>query len=133
VLFLPNEFLNAEFFDRTQIIDHAHAVLRTVALVEIPDARAGERFAIKTEYSLRALQFGTVLDSAMNAVLRLLRIIAVTSETPVRVALICHAERAVHAAGGDMECRDGVFRQDWHWRRHQKISLRSGGTICATN
>ena len=130
---LPHEFFNADLFNGAQIVDHAHSVFCSVPFVELLKPFARECLTFKAECSIGALQFSAVFDDASHARFWFTGIGSVASGARIDVALVRHAKRAVHAAGGDKEFAFELLRLCGHWRYDQKISFRSGGTICAYN
>jgi len=82
-----------------QVINHAHAVLRTVSLVQTTQTLTGKASAVGgAEASASCL---ASLDLAGNACLALSAVITSAARAPVPAAQKRVAEAAIHATGGD--------------------------------
>ena len=91
----------AEFSDILKIVDHAHAILGSVPLIQM--VQPGTREAITTE---AVLAFGvhhllTVLDSAHDANFCFEAIVASAAGAWFLISCVCDAEAAIHSAGSD--------------------------------
>ena len=108
LLFPRDEFPDAERPDRFEIRDHAHAVLRPVALVQLPQAAAGEGRALAAE-AVRMALLRAVAQAALPAVGRGRRARqVVAARTAVLVPQMPDAQRAIHAARRDHPRLDGA-------------------------
>jgi hypothetical protein len=81
-----------------QIVNHAHAVLRAVALVQATQTLTGKARAVGAEASTSCL---ASLDLAGNACLALSAIIASAARAAIPATPKGAAEAAIHPAGGD--------------------------------
>ena len=107
-LFFFDEFPDAERPDRFEVRDHAHAVLRPVALVQLPQAAAGEGRALAAE-AVRMALLRAVAQAALPAVGRARRALqVVAARTPVLIPQMPDAQRAVHPARRDHPRLDGA-------------------------
>jgi hypothetical protein len=85
-----------------QVINHARAVLCTVALVQMAQTLTGKTRAVGAEASASYL---ASLDLAGNAGLAFSVVIASAARTAIPAAQKGVAEAAIHAAGGDQSGR----------------------------
>ena len=95
------EFPYAEFSNVLEVIDHAHAVLGSIPLIQMiqPDAR--EAVTTKTVLDFSVHHLLTVLDSTCDAGFRFEAV--VTSATGAWFLSLVYAlhETAIHSAGSD--------------------------------
>ena len=84
-----------------QVFNHAHAVLRSIALVEMCQARTGKLVAIEAESDLLHSQFAAILYSTQYACLCFRG--ALEPATRARLLLSCvgRAKAAIHSARRD--------------------------------
>ena len=107
-LFLRDEFPDAERADRFEVREHAHAVLRPVAQVELPQPAAGEGRALAAE-PVRLALLRAFLDAAMPAVGgQEFAAPVVAARTPVLFAQMPDAQGAIHPARSDHPDLDGL-------------------------
>lgn len=127
--------------DVSEILDHAHAVLRTIAFIQMLDPVAGVAVAAVAEPEPLGGDHFTVLDPAVHAGLRFESCIASAARADIAIPNVSAAQPAVHPAGrdqarGNLVCLDHSFsslrefRNSWrllHKNRaqcHGTMSLR---------
>lgn len=96
---------DALFTYRFKVRNHAHAVLLPVPVVQLLQPFAGEvlaRVMISVPY------FFAGRDNTVYAAQPVGRI---TPAAPVLLPEKCHTDRAVHAAGGNQGCFEGIFHR----------------------
>ena len=91
----------AEFSNVLEIINHAHAIFSSIALIQM--VQPGAREAITTE---AVLDFGvhnflTVLDSACDTNFCFEAVVASAAGAWFLISCVCDAEAAIHSAGSD--------------------------------
>ena len=117
LLFPRDECPDAERPDRLEVREHAHAVLRPVAVVQLPQAAAREGRAVAAEAIGLAL-LRAVAQAALPAVGRARRALqVVAARTPVLFPQMSDAQRAIHPARRDHPRLDGA---------HGKAGFRTG-------
>ena len=99
--FSLDEFPQPAGLDVLQILNHAHAVLRTVASVQTVEERTGKTRASGAGISRVTAHDAAIPDFAIAAGLGFVGIIGPAAGTLIPFALIGHAKRAIHPAGGD--------------------------------
>jgi hypothetical protein len=96
-----------------EILQHAHAILRPITLVQLPQSWAGEPSALEAEVPSVSLGAGprlvAVLDSAGKAALCLLAVVAVAARAVILLPEKGKAEPAVHSTGCDQCWLDRLF------------------------
>ena len=99
--FVSNEMPYAEFSNVLKIIDHAHAVLGSIALIQ--SFQSGARKAVTTEAVLvfGVHHFLTVLDSARDANFSFEAVVASATGAWFLISCVCNAETAIHSTGSD--------------------------------
>ena len=101
-LLLPcDKRFEANLPDVSEILDHAHAVLRSITLVEPPQSNTGERSALKTESLLGSRQRFAVSNLTDGAMPGLVRVVTVAAEASLLLSEMADAETTVHPAGRD--------------------------------
>ena len=107
-LFVHDEMLYAELLYVHEIVNHAHTILGSIALIQV--VQPGARKAVTTEAvpdsTLHYLL--TALDSARGASFRFDTVVASAAWACPLVPSKCPAEMAVHSAGSDQLCRNRV-------------------------
>jgi hypothetical protein len=96
-----DEAIEPDFLDAQQVLHHAHAVLRSVALVESTQPRAREPRALEAEARLARLHRLAVLDQALDARSRLAGVVAGAAFTYTLRPKVPAAQTTVHPAGRD--------------------------------
>ena len=81
-----------------KVFDHAHAVFRSVAFVQLPESRAGEFRALKTELLFSQRQLFAVSDPTHDAMLWFVSVIAVAAGATLLLSEMADTEPAVHPA-----------------------------------
>ena len=99
--FVSNEMPYAEFFNILEIINHAHAILGSIALIQIfqPGARKAVTTGAVLDFSVHYLL--TVLDSARDANFSFEAVVASAAGAWFLISCVCNAEAAIHSAGSD--------------------------------
>jgi hypothetical protein len=82
-----------------KVLNHAHAILRSVAFVQLPKSRAGESGTRITERRFARCQLFTDLDPADNAMLRFALVLAMAPRTSPLVSKMADTQTTVHPAG----------------------------------
>jgi hypothetical protein len=100
-------------FNALQILNHAHPVIQTVALVQSTQAFARETRAVAAEICASAASLSAVFDFARDASLRLAAIVAAAARAGIPGAQKAATEAAIHAARrnerGRIEVSSGGF------------------------
>jgi hypothetical protein len=91
----------AEFSNVLEIVDHAHAILGSIPLIQL--VQPGTREAVTNEavldFSVRDLL--TVSDSACDTGFRFEEVLASATGAWFIISCVCTAEAAIHTAGSD--------------------------------
>ncbi len=101
-----HERTDTVLFDRSEIVEHAHVVFRAVTLVQLRKAPARESFAGMI------IPVPDLLTGEDGAVPPALPVRRITPVAPVLVPEISHTDGAVHAAGSDEGCPEGILCHD---------------------
>ena len=101
LLFVSDEAPYAGGLYAFEILDHAHAVFRSVALIKLFQPGAGKLFAADAELCLTALYPVTVFYSARQSAYLFNGIITPTTRAYILLSRISHAQPAVHPARSD--------------------------------
>lgn len=99
-----NEMPYTEFPYALKIVDHAHTILSSIALIQMSNAGTGKAIATEAILESTLHYLLTVLNSARHAELRFLTVIAPTTRACLYVDLIwpiSTTEMTVHSTGGD--------------------------------
>lgn len=107
LLFVRQEFFYSMLTDVFQIINHAHLVFGPVALVQLFNPGTGEGVAFKAVLPLIFFQFGTVFNMAVSAAFLFVDVITSAPGAVFLCSNKSHAQRAIHATGGDEFFADG--------------------------
>ena len=100
-LFGRHKFPDPVFFDRGEILEHAHAVARPIAFVQPPEPGAGIRGARETPVPSGSSLFETDRHFTADAVSRLGCIVSPAPVAAVLLPEIPAAEGAIHSARRD--------------------------------
>lgn len=99
--FVSDEMPNAEFFDVLKILNHAHAILGSIALIQILQPIARKAVTTEAVLDFRVHYLLTVLDSAHDANFSFEAIIAKAARAWILVPRVRGAETAIHSARSD--------------------------------
>jgi hypothetical protein len=99
--FASDEMPYAELPDALQIVDHAHAVLGSIALVQMVQRGAREAATIEAVLHLAIHYFLTVLDTACNAGSRFEAVVTPAAGACLHVSHVSATKATVHSAGCD--------------------------------
>jgi hypothetical protein len=107
--FISDETTYPKLPDVLKIVDHAHAVFGSIALIQMFQPVAGEAVASEavTDFPLRHVL--TVLDSACDAGCFFDAVVAPASGAYIDVSYICMAKAAVHSTGSDQRCSNRIY------------------------
>ena len=86
------------FFDIVQVFEHAHFVVRAIALVERFEAHARVHIADIAKVGVFAISFVAVGDNALCAIFAFFASVVSAAGAVVFLALVRHTNAAVHAA-----------------------------------
>jgi len=100
-LFAIDELPYADRSYPHEIFDHAHAVLGSIAFIQVIQPVAGKRVAPETVRDLPLSEMHAVLDTAGKAGYRFDAVIESAAGARVLLSHVRDAEAAVHAAGSD--------------------------------
>jgi hypothetical protein len=111
-LFIADESPDADFLDVREILDHAHAILGSIALIQVFQPVARKAVASKTVFDFTLRYFLAILDSTRDAGFGFDAVVASATGARLLVPSIGHAETAVHAAWSDQRLWDrmGLYR-----------------------
>ena len=100
-LFVSNEMSYAELLYVHEIVNHTHAILGSIALIQViqPVARKPVTTEAVPDFTLHYLL--TVLDSARDAGFRFDTVVAPATGACLLISCICATEAAVHSTGSD--------------------------------
>jgi hypothetical protein len=104
-LFIPDEIPYAKVTDIFKIVDHAHAVFRSISLIQLFQPGAGEAFASEA-VPAPGVHLFTVLDSTQDAGFRFAAVVAPATGTCLFISYVSPAEAAIHSAGSDQRHRN---------------------------
>jgi hypothetical protein len=99
--FVADELPYAEFSDVVEIADHAHAILGSIALVQMIEPGTGEAVAAEAVPDFGVHDLLAVFDSACDAGFRFEAVITVATGAGFLFSSVCAAEAAIHSAGRD--------------------------------
>jgi hypothetical protein len=98
--FASDEIPYAEFFNFLEIVDHAHAVLGSIALIQI--FQSGARKAVtEAVLGFSVYYLFAVLDSARDANFRFEAVITSATRAWFLISRVRNAEAAIHSTGSD--------------------------------
>lgn len=116
-LLLSDETPDSGFTDVFKISDHAHAIFRAVAFIQLFQSNTGEPGAFKTEFRLTGGNRFTVLDCACYTRFGFVRVVIVAPGTLILFSHMRIAERTIHPAWRD-HCRLNRFESHGFLRIH---------------
>jgi hypothetical protein len=99
--FFLNKTLQSFGLYAPQIINHAHAILRTIALIQTSKTLTREARTVRAEITLVFASCLAILDSACNARLRLSPIITSATWATIPTAQKSVTEAAIHTTWGN--------------------------------
>lgn len=108
VLLISDETSDAESFYACEIVNHAHAVLGSVASVQVSQRVAGEGVTAEAVLGLIPPNPRASFDSAYDSGFRFGAVVRPAAGTRVPVSYVGAAEATVHAAGGDQSGGDPI-------------------------
>jgi hypothetical protein len=120
--FASDEMPYAEFFNVLEIVDHAHAVLGSIALIQIFQSGVRKVVTIEAVLDFSVHHLLTVLDSARDANFRFEAVITSTSWAWFLVSYECTTETTVHSVG--TICCVRIILSLSICRRHVRIPVR---------
>jgi len=99
--FVSNEMPYAEFSNVLEIVDHVHAILGSIALIQMvhPVARKAVTREAVLDYTVHYLL--TVLDFTCNAGFRFEAVVTSATGSWSLISCECKAEAAIHSKGSD--------------------------------
>lgn len=100
-LFVSNETSYAVLFYFFEIIDHTHAILSPIALIQLLQPRAGKAVTTEAIFDAIVRYPLTVLDSTGYTAFQFETVVTSAAWACVFISCICSAEAAVHSAGSD--------------------------------
>jgi hypothetical protein len=123
-LFISNKLSYAELPYVVEIVNHAHTILRSIALIQMVQPVAGE--AVTTEAVLEFIfrYLFTVLDSTRGAGFRFENVFTPAPGACFLISYICPTKATVHSAGGDRHCVHRV----WPYRSYLHYICTLGKT-----
>lgn len=101
LFFIVNKVSYPTFSYSPEIVDHAHAILSSIALIQMVQPGAGKAFTTEAVFEFGNHHLLTVLNAAHRAGLRFGTVVTSAAGTHVFVTNICVTETTVHSAGGD--------------------------------
>lgn len=113
-LFVFDESIKAARTDALQVFEHAHAVFRSVPLIQLLQPPAGKAFALVAKAGMVVFNSFAILDNAPEAGRHFLGIITAAAGTPALFAEVSQADAAIHPAG----------RNEMYLRRHLYTPLK---------
>ena len=100
-LFISNELSYSVFMYVFEIVNHAHTIFGSIALIQVPQPGARKTVAIETEPRFALCYVFTIFNFTGNAVFRFQTVLAPAAGATVLISDIGPAEATVHAAGRD--------------------------------
>ena len=97
--FASDEMPYAKFFNVLEIVDHAHAILGSVPLIQVVQPGARKAFTTEAVLDFRVHNLLTVFDSACFANFRFEAVVASAAGAWFPIPCVCNAEAAIHSAG----------------------------------
>jgi hypothetical protein len=102
--------------DIPEVLDHAHTVSGPVSFIEALQAIAREFLTSKTEPGILLMKELTSPNFTFATGDRLPGILSPAARAFVSLPQICHADAAIHAAGGDQRIGSQSFHAMMGWR-----------------
>jgi hypothetical protein len=123
-LFAFNEMPYAELPDVLQIVDHAHAILGSIALIQMVQPGAGKAFTTEAVPDSALHYHLTVFDSTRDAGFRFDTVVASATKAWFLISCVCAAEAAIHSTGSDQRRSNCIYlyRSSQH---HVRISAKA--------
>lgn len=109
-LFIPDKTLYPRHAYRLEIVDHAHAVIRSVTLIQVYQQLARKARTVPAVTCLTSHPPLTILDSTGDAGLRFDAVVAAATRTSIPSPQVCAAQRTVHPTGSDQRGRIQISR-----------------------
>ena len=103
-LFVSNEMPYTELPDVLEIVNHTHAILGSVPLIQMVQPGARKAFTTEAVLDSSFHYLLTVLDSARDAGFRFETVVTSAAGACLFISYICATEATVHSAGSD-QCR----------------------------
>ncbi len=100
-LFGLNEMSHAKFLDAIEIIQHAHAIPGSIALIQVDQAGTGKAGATEAVLDSTFRDLLTVLNPAHHAGFRFMSVVTSAARTGPLLSPVSTTEPTVHATGGD--------------------------------
>ena len=119
LLLAGDKLLQSMEADGLEILDHAHAVFRTIALVDMFYAIAGVLSAFKTKVLYAQGRFGTGSYLTSSAGLGHEGAVAIAARADILLSGIGHAKGAVHPAGCDDHHKGSIQAFDAGFNREK--------------
>jgi hypothetical protein len=124
-LFVSDEMSYAEFLYVYKIVNHAHSILGSIALIQVSQPVA--RKAVTTEAVLgpTLCYLLAVLDPAGDTAFRFDAVVSSAAKAYLLISCVCATKAAVHSAWGDQRRsqRNCLFRPSW-------CHVRIPGKVC---
>jgi hypothetical protein len=99
LFFVSDEMPYAEFSNALEVIDHAHAILGPIPLIQMVQPVAREAITTKAVLDFGVHYLLTVLDSTYDAGFRFEAVITSATRAWFLISCECKAEAAIHSAG----------------------------------
>jgi hypothetical protein len=99
--FVSDEMPYAEFSNALEVIDHAHSVLGSIALIQMVQPNAREAVTAKAVLDFGVHYLLTVLDLTCQAGFRFEAVVTSATGAWFLFSCECAAETAIHSAGSD--------------------------------
>ena len=107
-LFVSNEMSYAELLYVHEIINHTHAILGSIALIQVIQPVARKPVTTEAVLDFTLPYRLTVLDSAYDAGFWFDAVVASTTGACLLISCICATETTVHSTGSNHRCSDHI-------------------------
>jgi hypothetical protein len=107
-LFVSHEMPYAELLYVHEIVNHAHTILGSIALVQVIQPVAGKPVTAEAVPDVTFLSLLAVLDSAGDAGFWFDAVVASATGAWILISCICDTEATVHATGGNQRRSDRI-------------------------
>jgi hypothetical protein len=111
-LFVSHEMLYAELPDVLKIVNHAHAILGSIPLIQMVQLIARKAVATEAVRHAGVHDIHTIFDPARDAGLRFDTVVASAAGAAPLSSGICATEATIHAAGSDQRGANRMWRGD---------------------
>jgi len=101
LLLVSHETPHAQPLNLIEVLDHAHAVFRSVAFIQLPETFTWVSVTGEAILEFPTFRFFTRFDFTGNAVLEFEAVVPPATRAGVLVSIVCPTEAAVHPAWGD--------------------------------